>query len=76
MKYMFRGCSSLSSLPDISKWNAISKNKISMMLPGNDIEFLFEQCGNLILPKEILKKFPERNILLDPNFFDFHSEWL
>ena len=35
---MFRGCSSLSSLPDISKWNA---NKV------NDMSSMFYGCSSL-----------------------------
>jgi len=43
---MFKGCSSLSSLPDISKWNTYNITNESN---------LFSQCENLIISKEILK---------------------
>ena len=44
---MFKGCSSLSSLPDISKWNTYNIDSENN---------LFSQCENLIISKEILKK--------------------
>ena len=31
---MFRGCKSLSSLPDISKWNTSNVNDMSSMIDG------------------------------------------
>ena len=34
MGYMFEGCSSLLSLPDISKWNIINVNNIKYMFSG------------------------------------------
>ena len=34
MSYMFRGCSSLSSLPDISKWNINNVKDMSLMFCG------------------------------------------
>ena len=34
MSYMFSGCSSLSSLPDISKWNTNNVRNMSYMLSG------------------------------------------
>ena len=39
MSYMFYGCSSLKSLPDISKWN--TKNVI-------DMRDMFNECHNLL----------------------------
>ena len=41
MSYMFSGCRSLSSLPDISKWNT---NKVTKM------EAIFISCGLSCLP--------------------------
>ena len=38
MSYMFSGCSSLSSLPDISKWNT---NNVTNM------SFMFDLCSTL-----------------------------
>ena len=34
MSFMFDGCSSLSSLPDISKWNINNLNTMSYMFSG------------------------------------------
>ena len=34
MSYMFYGCSSLSSLPDISKWNIYNVDNMSFMFDG------------------------------------------
>ena len=34
MDYMFSGCSSLISLPDISKWNTNNVNNMDCMLLG------------------------------------------
>ena len=34
MSYMFSGCSSLSSLPDISKWNTNNVIEMSSMFSG------------------------------------------
>ena len=48
MKYIFFGCSSLSSLPDISKWNI---NNITY------INNIFYGCHNIIISKEIITKF-------------------
>ena len=38
MSHMFKGCSSLSSLPDISKWNT---NNIT------DMSYMFYYCSSL-----------------------------
>ena len=46
MSYMFRGCESLSSLPDISKWNINNVNNMSCM---------FERCSSLLSLPDILK---------------------
>ena len=43
---MFGECSSLSSLPDISKWNT---NKV------NDISFMFYRCSSLSSLPDISK---------------------
>ena len=66
---MFYECSSLSSLPDISKWNTNNIKNMSLMfnecsslssLPDiskwniNKIKITFNECENLILSK--LKK--------------------
>ena len=48
MSYMFYECSSLSSLPDISKWNT---NKVT------DINSIFDECPNIIFSKVIITKF-------------------
>ena len=48
MSYMFSGCSSLSSLPDISKWNINKVNYKSSMFSG---------CSNAIFSKFIKTKF-------------------
>ena len=45
---MFYGCSSLSSLPDISKWNTNNVTDMSYMLSG---------CSNTIFSKFIKAKF-------------------
>ena len=39
MSYMFEGCSSLISLPDISNWNT---NKVT------DMSYMFDRCSSLI----------------------------
>ena len=43
---MFFGCSSLSSLPDISKWNTINVN---------DMRFMFYGCSSLSSLPDISK---------------------
>ena len=43
---MFDGCSSLSSLPDISKWNTININNMSYML---------YECSSLSILPDISK---------------------
>ena len=48
MSYIFSWCSSLSSLPDISKWNTINID---------DIYGMFEQCSNIKLSTDIKTKF-------------------
>ena len=48
MSCMFNGCSSLSSLPDISKWNT---NKVCNM------SGMFSGCLNIIISKIISLKF-------------------
>jgi len=48
MYYMFYGCSSLSSLPGISKWNI---DKVY------DMSSMFDGCPNIILSKIIKTKF-------------------
>ena len=48
MSYMFDGCSSLSSLPDISKWNT---NNIT------DMSGMFNGCSKLKYSNEIKNKF-------------------
>ena len=46
MSYMFYGCSSLSSLPDISKWNT---NNIT------NISYMFNECSSLSSLPDISK---------------------
>ena len=46
MRYMFYGCSSLISLPDISKWNTKNVNAMGLM---------FEECSSLISLPDISK---------------------
>ena len=46
MKALFRGCTSLSFLPDISKWNT---NKIE------DMSYMFSDCESLLLLPDISK---------------------
>ena len=46
MSYMFKGCSSLSSLPDISKWNT---NNVSNM------SYMFSKCSSLSSLPDISK---------------------
>ena len=46
MSYMFKGCSSLSFLPDISKWNT---NNIK------DMSYMFEGCSSLSSLPDISK---------------------
>ena len=48
MSSMFAECSSLSSLPDISKWNT---NNVTNM------DYMFDGCSNIILSKIIKKIF-------------------
>ena len=48
MSYMFNRCSSLSSLPDISKWNT---NNVT------DMSYMLRECLNIIIPKIISTKF-------------------
>ena len=50
MSYIFYGCSSLSSLPDISKWNT---NKVTYM------SYMFDGCSNTIFSKVTKAKFSE-----------------
>ena len=46
MRYLFYNCSSLISLPDISKWNT---DKVT------DISYLFYNCSSLISLPDISK---------------------
>ena len=46
MSYMFSGCSSIISLPDISKWNI---NNV------NDTSYMFSGCSSLISLPDISK---------------------
>ena len=46
MSSMFEGCSSLSSLPDISKWNTNNATNMSSM---------FYECFSLLSLPDILK---------------------
>ena len=47
MRFMFLGCSSLLSLPDISKWNT---NNV------NDMSYMFWGCSDkLNIPKKFKK---------------------
>ena len=46
MSYMFSYCSSLSSLPDISKWNTINVNNMS---------YMFSECSSLSSLPDISK---------------------
>ena len=39
MSYMFNGCESLLSLPDISKWNANN---------DKDMSYMFNDCNSLL----------------------------
>ena len=52
---MFYGCSSLSSLDDISKWNIDNVN---------DISFMFYICPLLSDSEKILNIFYQRNYIL------------
>ena len=45
MSYMFSGCKSLSSLPDISKWNT---NNVTNMIG------MFDNSINIILSQDFL----------------------
>ena len=47
MGYMFCGCSSLSNLPDLSKWNT---NNVT------DMYLMFDECSSLISLPEIYNK--------------------
>ena len=49
MKNMFKNCSSLADLPDISKWNVLSISRL------NDIYNIFENCSSLITLPDISK---------------------
>ena len=46
ISYMFFGCSSLSSLPDISKWNSNNVNNMS---------YMFDRCSSLSSLPDISK---------------------
>jgi len=48
MSYMFNLCTSLSSLPDISKWNT---NNVT------DMSYMFYDCNKIKFSEEIKKKF-------------------
>ena len=48
ISFMFYGCFSLISLPDISKWKTNNVTNMSYMLRG---------CLNIIIPKIISLKF-------------------
>ena len=56
MSYMFYGCSSLESLPDISKWNTSNATNMSSM---------FKYCSSLKslsdIFNEMIKKFLLKN---------------
>ena len=68
---MFHGCSSLSSLPDISKWNTNNVIDVSCMfykclslssLPdiskwSINMYEMFKECLNIIMTKKIKTKF-------------------
>ena len=41
MSYMFSGCKSLQSLPDISKWNTNNVNNMNWMFSGCESLYLF-----------------------------------
>ena len=55
MSYLFSGCSSLISLPDISKWNVNNVNNMS---------FLFSGCSSLF------KKFKHKSNTIKENQTD------
>ena len=71
MNSMFCGCSSLSSLPDISKWNINNVKDMRYMFCGcsslsslpdiskwdKNIRSMFRECLNIILSKVIKAKF-------------------
>ena len=46
MSFMFSGCSSLISFPDISKWDTTIVKNIRSMFYG---------CNEMIIPKKFIK---------------------
>ena len=66
MNHMFYGCSSLLSLPDISKWNT---NKIK------DMSWMFSNCSLLSLP-DISKWNTENVNMMCFMFVDAHHYYL
>ena len=59
MSYMFNGCSSLLSLPDISKWNTSNVN---------DISYMFYECSSLSSLPDI-SKWNTNNVINMNNMF-------
>ena len=60
---MFEGCSSLSSLPDISKWNTNNVTNIIGM---------FNRCSSLSSLDDI-SKWNTNNVMRLPNSFEFNK---
>ena len=72
MSSMFNGFSSLSNLPDISKWNTSNVTNMYSMFRGcssllylpdiskwgiNTEIYIFDKCPNIIFPKVLKSKF-------------------
>ena len=66
MSYMFYGCKSLSSLPDISKWNTNNINNIWSMINRDSkwntnnvaiMNGMLSECPNIIVSKVVKAKF-------------------
>jgi len=74
MSYMFSGCSSLSSLPDISKWNTNNVRNMSYMLSGfSSFLKIFK-----VLSQEEKIKFPFEDIIKEVKAAHVHlfSGWV
>ena len=63
MSYMFYGCSSLSSFPDISKWNT---NNVTNM------SYLFNGCSSLSSLPDI-SKWNTNNVTINDMSFMFNE---
>ena len=55
MEYMFSGCTSLKSLPDISKWDITNAKE------HNGIKLMFAGCSDLLIIPDKFQNTPEQS---------------